>query len=227
MKRFTPSILLCLSIYCITTESIRIHKVNRNSTKNNYGNSLHTPNHILEEVDINEMNYFNPSENIYDTSQEIKPSEVDVKSNYSNENELNESYFEEDLMDKADFNTISALKNKELLQNLKKTYYENDSENQKLIKHIKGILSRALHIPPKEVNLHDVNVLMHKWKIMNKNKQDINNVNSTHNIYHKEIQMHKPKQTDIIDWELQYGYDADKEGNNQTISLNYLMDIIS
>lgn len=226
MKRLSHVVLLCLATQFITTESITIRKTNRGSTQN-YGNSLHAPMNILNEDDINEINYFNPRGNVYGSTVKIESDQVDTDLDDTNEREFDKNYVEDDLIDEEDFNKINVLNNKELLQKLKKTYYENDLENEKLIKHIKGILSRALHIPPKEINLHDVNVLMNKWRIMNKNKQNMNDLKSN-NKYHKEIQTHIPKQTDTIDWEFKHGYDTDNENEkNHIISFNYFLDLIS
>lgn len=226
MKRLIYVVLLCLATQLITTESIVIHKTNRGSTKH-YGNSLHGPMNISNKDDINEINYFNPRGNVYASIVKIENNEFDTELNDSNERGFNENYVEEDLIDEIDFNKINVLTNKELLQKLKKAYDEDDLENKKLIKHIKGILSRALHIPPKEINLHDVNVLMNKWRIMNKHKQNMIDLKSN-NKYHKEIKTHIPKQTDTIDWEFKDGYDMYHENaKNNTISFNYFLDLIS
>lgn len=225
MKRYSSYItLLCLFIHFVLTECITIHKTNRVPTKN-YQNSLHASMNIENEDNMNEINYFNPQKiKSYVNTEEI---ENDIESNNNNEKEFNENNLDENLIDEIDFNKMNVLNNKELLQNLKKTYNENDIENKKLIQHIKHILSKALHIPSKEINLHDINIIMKKWKIMNKNKQSINDINSN-NKYHKDINSHEPKQTDTIDWEFTHGYNINNENiNNNTISYNYLLDLIN
>ncbi|SOV75943.1 conserved Plasmodium protein, unknown function [Plasmodium reichenowi] len=98
------------------------------------------------------------------------------------------------------------IKNKmDILQNLNKQYnfdkikkeYYMDGSNKKYLNNLlKKILSNALNIPQKQINIHDINTLIKMWTNMNsKDKTYSNILNNDENYSKRYIKQH----TDFAD----------------------------
>lgn len=72
-----------------------------------------------------------------------------------------------------DWEKINSLKNKGVLQKLQKIYSEEGFESKELLQQMKKIISDALHIPLHEIHLHDLNMLMSKWRDINRAKYNV------------------------------------------------------
>lgn len=109
-------------------------------------------------------NYFRKEDMLDLTSANSKK---DKESVTSGDNKTNSFIYVDDI------EKINSLKNKGVLQKLQKIYSEEGFESQELLQHIKQIISDALHIPLHEIHLHDLNMLMSKWRNMNREKYNV------------------------------------------------------
>lgn len=109
-------------------------------------------------------NYFSKEDVLDLKSAESKKDKEPVA---SGDSETNSFIFVDDL------EKINSLKNKGVLQKLQKIYSEEGFESQELLQQIKKIISDALHIPLNEIHLHDLNMLMSKWRKINRAKYNV------------------------------------------------------
>ncbi|SBS94527.1 hypothetical protein PMALA_043640 [Plasmodium malariae] len=143
-----------------------------------------THDHIQFENIPDEENYYT-HEDVYYVSGEVSPP-VDY-------NDISENY-KKKMINFDDIEKINNLKNlnrTSTFQNMQKVYYENNTYNSQLNKSIKKILSIALNVPIHEIKLHDINMLLKKWRQVNKEKK---NLTKTYNneYYFKTVKMHDP-----------------------------------
>ncbi|VWU48856.1 conserved protein, unknown function [Hepatocystis sp. ex Piliocolobus tephrosceles] len=106
------------------------------------------------------------------------------------------------MVDQNEINTINSLNklnSTDTFEKLRSSYYNSNDFNEKnnLYEHIKQILSIALNIPLNEINLHDINMLLKKWKQINKQKNYLHgepddNQTDEHEQFLKVIKNHAP-----------------------------------
>lgn len=147
------------------------------------------------------------------------------------------------MVDENELNTITSLNklnNTNAFEKIRSAYYDSNNDNSKenLYEHIKQILSIALNVSPKDINLHDLNMLLKKWKQINKRKMHLSHeeFNDDHNYdnFLKGIKEHKAQRGDsmpnvlgklVIPKEQLIG--ADETNNKKAfIDNNYLFELI-
>ncbi|CRG94279.1 conserved Plasmodium protein, unknown function [Plasmodium gallinaceum] len=174
---------------------------------------------LTKKKNYNEENYFNREDVYYITEDKKKSTNYDDLSENTKNN----------LIDYNDIEKINNLKNLKIsnsFQNLQKSYYENSLNDGKLNKQIKKILSLALNIPINEINLHDINLLLKKWRKINKIKNNSNKI-SNNDYYFKKIKKHKVySSNNNKDKIIRLQTNSEEKNKNNIINVDYLMELI-
>ncbi|SBT76790.1 conserved Plasmodium protein, unknown function [Plasmodium ovale] len=157
------------------------------------------------------------------------PENIDAK-NGVGDREINTG----DVMNYADVEKVNKLKelnNTSTFQKVRKTFYESKSNDTRLGKHVKEILSVALNIPVQEINIHDIELLLKRWRYINKGKKFANKGNNEEK-YFKSVKKHGTYQTvtDQSKGEDDYMETVPPDNNENKakfISITYLTELFS
>ncbi|CRG99775.1 conserved Plasmodium protein, unknown function [Plasmodium relictum] len=192
---------------------ISIHKsVNIDNSNNNIikKNTID----LNQNNNYNEENYFNREDEYYvrEDGEKLINSEDLLENNRHNLIDYN---------DIEKINNLKSLKDTNIMQEFQKSYYKNDLNDRKLNKQIKEILSLALSIPVKDINLHDINLLLKKWRNISKTKKNSNKI-SNNEYYFKKIKNHNTHSNNNRDKSIELQR-KEKKNQNNFITIDYLM----
>ncbi|SOV10964.1 conserved Plasmodium protein, unknown function [Plasmodium sp. gorilla clade G2] len=167
MQYFPLCFLLSLCIYNIL--SIKCFE---NVYKQDNTNNLNFKNNIYE--DDEKKYYYNPQVVYHLKGDATKEENVDMYDNIQNKMDI-----------------LHNLNKQYNFGKIKKEYYKDGSNKKYLNNRLKKILSNALNIPQKQINIHDINMLIKMWTNMNsKDKTYSNILNNDENYFKGYIQQH-------------------------------------
>ncbi|SPJ08605.1 conserved Plasmodium protein, unknown function [Plasmodium sp. DRC-Itaito] len=163
--------VLCI-ILSICTYNILSIKCFENVYKRDNVNNLNFKNNIYE--DDEKKYYYNPQV-VYDIKDDTtKADTVDMYDNIKNKMDI-----------------LHNLNKQYNFDKMKKEYYMDGSNIKYLNNRWKKILSKALNIPQKQINIHDINTLIKMWTNMNsKDKIYSNILNNDQNYFKGYIKQH-------------------------------------
>ncbi|CAG9479112.1 unnamed protein product [Plasmodium vivax] len=96
------------------------------------------------------------------------------------------------MVDNTDVKRINKLKSvarTNAFRRFKKSYEEEESTVEQLYTHMREIISVALGIPLEEVNLHDINMLLAKWRMLSRERVNRNEQNNDQHFF-KSVKRH-------------------------------------
>ncbi|GAB66156.1 hypothetical protein PCYB_083170 [Plasmodium cynomolgi strain B] len=96
------------------------------------------------------------------------------------------------MVDNTDVQKINKLKfvsRTNAFKNFQKNYEKNESTVEQLYSHMREIISVALSIPVEEVNLHDINMLLSKWRMLSRERINQDEQNNDER-YFKSVKRH-------------------------------------
>ncbi|KJP87113.1 hypothetical protein AK88_03281 [Plasmodium fragile] len=103
------------------------------------------------------------------------------------------------MVDNNDVQKINKLKlvaRTNAFMNFKKSYEKQESTLEQLYNHMREIISVALSIPLEEVNLHDINMLLAKWRMLSKERINPDEQNNDER-YFKTVKRHGAQPSSI------------------------------
>ncbi|SOS76588.1 conserved Plasmodium protein, unknown function [Plasmodium sp. gorilla clade G1] len=169
--------LLLYILLSICSYNILSIKCFENVYKRDNINNLNFKNNNYE--DDEKKYYFNPQVVYHVKGDKTKAENVDMYDNIKNKMDILQNLNKQYNFDK-----------------IKKEYYMDGSNKKYLNNLLKKILSNALNIPQKQINIHDINTLIKMWTNMNsKDKTYSNILNNDENYFKRYIKEH----TDFAD----------------------------
>ncbi|ANQ07655.1 Uncharacterized protein PCOAH_00021190 [Plasmodium coatneyi] len=96
------------------------------------------------------------------------------------------------MVDNTDVQKVNRLKfiaRTNAFKNFQKNYQKKESTVEQLYNHMREIISVALSIPVEEVNLHDINMLLAKWRMLSRERINPDEQNNDER-YFKSVKRH-------------------------------------
>ncbi|CAA9987881.1 conserved Plasmodium protein, unknown function [Plasmodium knowlesi strain H] len=94
-----------------------------------------------------------------------------------------------DNMEVQKINRLKFFARTKAFKNLQKNYEKKESNVEQLYNHMREIISVALSIPVREVNLHDINMLLAKWRMLSRERINLDEQNKDER-YFKSVKRH-------------------------------------